>query len=208
MRASLIMDTYFFKSILAGILLGIPGGPLGAIAIRKMITKGLLHGAFFCMGCALVDVIYVSIIGLGVSFITDFIVLNQIWIHLFGGLFLIAVGIKIYFTSSFSNSNITCDERSYFHSFIFSFFLALTSPVTVLSFTVVFTSLNLGFTRLTSFTALQSITGVVIGGAVWWAILSFIIRYINTKIKLKSLKHINKFFGILIIGFAVILFVL
>ncbi|MCX7923441.1 MAG: LysE family transporter [Clostridia bacterium] len=201
------MDTYFFKSIIAGLLLGIPAGPLGAIAIRKMITKGSLHGAFFCLGCALVDIIYVSITGLGVNFISDFIILNQMLIRLLGGLFLIVVGIKVFFTNPFPSSNTANDERKYLGSFVFSFILALTSPATLLSFTVVFASLNLGFTSMKSLIALQSIIGVVIGGAVWWVILCFSIRYMTRKIELKSLKYINKFFGILIIGFAVLIYV-
>lgn len=201
------MDIIIFKGMLAGLILGMPVGPLGAIAIRKMLTKGSLHGLFFGFGCALVDIIYGIIIGLGVNFISDFITPNQYWISLLGGIFLIAFGIKVYFTVPILNINTDGNRKDYINSFLFSFFLALTNPTTLLSFSVVFASLNLGVASLKSFSAFQLITGIVLGGACWWVILSLAIKYLQRNLTQQSLKYINKLFGILIIFLVVLMYI-
>lgn len=201
------MNIIFIKGILAGLLLGIPAGPLGVVAIRKMLTRGPLHGVFFGLGCALVDIIYGSMLGLGVNIIANIITPNQYWISLLGSIFLIAFGIKIFFTNPAVKLYTANNEAEYFSSFIFSFLLALTNPTTILSFTIVFTSLNLGVASIKSLLALQLITGIVIGGAIWWIILSLGIRYLKDRLNPQSLKYLNKFFGVLIIGIVVIIYI-
>jgi len=201
------MDMIFVKGILAGLLLGIPAGPLGVIAIRKMLTRGPLHGVFFGLGCALVDVIYGIMIGLGVNIIANIITPNQYWICLLGSIFLIAFGIKIFFTNPSLNINTDNNKKEYLSSFIFSFFLALTNPTTILSFTVVFASLNLGLSSIKSLLALQLVTGIVIGGAIWWIILGFGIQHLKNRLNPQSLKYINKLFGSIIICIVILIYI-
>ena len=199
------MDLSFFKGIVAGLILGIPAGPIGAIAIRNLITKGPIHGVFMGLGCALVDVIYGIFIGLGSNYVSSLLFANQFWISLFGGIVLIGIGIKIFFTPPSFAPNSAYSGRDYPSSFFMAFFLALTSPAILISFTAVFASLNLGFSTVISITALKQITGIVIGGAIWWVILGFSVRLLKRKINTRSFKNINKFFGFLLIIIAVFL---
>lgn len=199
------MDLFFFKGILAGLILGIPAGPIGAIAIRRLITKGPIHGVFMGLGCALVDVIYGIFIGLGSNYVSSLLFANQFWISFFGGIILIGMGIKIFFTPPSFDSNSAYSGKDYLSSSFMAFFLALTSPAILISFTAVFASLNLGFSTVISIMALKQITGIVIGGAIWWVILGFSVRLLKRKINTRSLKNINKFFGLLLIIIAVLL---
>lgn len=196
------MNILFFKGILAGLLLGFPAGPIGAIAIRTMLAKGSRHSIFMGLGCGLVDIIYCIMIGLGTKYASIFFASFEFWINAFGGIVLVAIGIRIFFTKPLTNTNDVPSVKGYFGSLALSFILALMSPATFLSFTAVFTGLDLGFNTLKSLAALNTTFGVVIGGAVWWVILGFSIKYFKTRINSSPLKYANKIFGISIICLA------
>lgn len=196
----------FFKGIVSGFILGIPAGPIGAIAIKTLITKGPIHGVYLGLGCALVDVIYGIIIGLGSKYISGLLLMNQFWISFIGGIVLMGIGIKIFFTPPNFASDSANSGKDYISSFLIAFFLALTSPAILISFTAVFASFNLGFHTLISIIALKQLTGIVIGGAIWWVILGFSVRrLLDRKINPQFLKNVNKFFGLLIIIIVVLI---
>lgn len=202
------MEVLFIKGITAGLLLGIPAGPLAAIALRRMITKCSHHGLFFALAYAIVDILYTCIAALGLNYALSFVAPFQKWIFIIGGIIFIAFGVKMFFTKITSvDENGELKKKDYLGSFMLAFLIALTNPYTILSFAVVFATFNLSFTTIFSFAALQIILGVVIGGALWWILLSIAIRYFKTRVTIQSMTLINRFFGIMIIAIVVIMWI-
>jgi threonine/homoserine/homoserine lactone efflux protein len=202
------MHIILLKSILAGILLGIPVGPLGAMALRRMLAKGALHGVFFGIGFAIVDLIYTIVIGFGVSAFSEFILRYQKWLYLAGMFFFLIVGIKIFFTKSDLDKEVEGEKNkySYWNSSALSFVLALTSPATLFSFSAVFSGFNLALSINALFQSVAIILGVILGGFFWWCLLSLLIFKCRDRIYPYMKKHMNHVFGVIMIGF-VIMFV-
>jgi threonine/homoserine/homoserine lactone efflux protein len=202
------MYIILLKSILAGFLLGIPVGPLGAMALRRMLTKGALHGVFFGIGFAIVDLIYAIVIGFGMNAFSEFILRNQKWLYLAGMFFFLIVGIKIFFTKFDLDKNLESEQNrfSYWNSSGLSFVLALTSPATFFSFSAVFSALNLALSYNEWFQSVAIILGVILGGFFWWCLLSVLILKWRDKIYPHMEKHMNHIFGGIMILF-VMLFV-
>ena len=86
---------YLIKGLLVGFSIAAPVGPIGVLVIRRTLTEGRLSGLFTGLGAAVADGTYGFIAGFGLTSISDFLIAQQFWMKLFGGLFLLYLGIKI-----------------------------------------------------------------------------------------------------------------
>ena len=91
---------YFGQIITSGLLIGIfisaPMGPIGMLVIQRTLNKGR-HAAFFTgIGAALSDLTYCLLTGLGMSFITDFILAKELLLQIIGSIVLIAFAIYLF----------------------------------------------------------------------------------------------------------------
>ena len=71
-------------------------GPIGMLCIQRTLNKGRWPAFYTGIGAAISDIIYCLLVGLGISFITDFIEQNQIILQILGGVVLIAFGIYLF----------------------------------------------------------------------------------------------------------------
>ena len=88
----------FIKGLIIGFVICAPMGPIGLFCIRKTLLDGRLAGFSAVLGASTVDALYCAIAGLGISFISNFLTNEKTLIRLAGGLILIIVGIKFFFT--------------------------------------------------------------------------------------------------------------
>jgi len=92
----------FIKGLIIGFVICAPMGPIGLFCIRKTLLDGRLAGFSAVLGASTVDALYCAIAGLGISFISNFLTNEKTLIRLAGGLILILVGIKFFFTKRFA----------------------------------------------------------------------------------------------------------
>jgi len=78
-------------------LIATPVGPVGALCVQRTFTEGKLHGLISGLGATVADVIFGIIAAFGLTIISNFLVEQQDWIRLLGGLFICFLGIRIYF---------------------------------------------------------------------------------------------------------------
>ena len=71
-----------------------PVGPIGVLCIRRTLTEGRAAGLISGLGAASADAVYGCVAGFGLTFISTFLVAQQIWLRLIGGGFLVFLGIK------------------------------------------------------------------------------------------------------------------
>jgi hypothetical protein len=72
------MDTAFLlKGGLIGLSIAAPVGPIGVLCIRRTLAEGRLAGLVSGLGAATADAVYGCIAGLGLSFVSAFLVRNQ-----------------------------------------------------------------------------------------------------------------------------------
>lgn len=193
------MGALLIRSLAAGFLLAIPVGPLGAMALRRMLTKGVLHGIFFGIGFAFVDFIYALLIGFGMQVVTEIVIRYQKPLFLAGGFFFLAAGIKIFFTEADVEAMEGTERIAYVRSSVLAFVLALTSPATFFAFAAVFAGFKLGFRHGRMLDGIISVGGVVLGGMLWWSLFSILVGWVKKRIPQRFFKHVNRFFGGLLI---------
>jgi len=195
----------FFKGLLVGFLIATPVGPIGVLCIQRTLNKGKLHGIVSGLGAASADAIYGFIAAFGLTFISNFLVKEQPWLRLVGGIFLCYMGARVLLSKSEKRATPE-DGASYVRDYVSAFILTFTNPTTFLAFAAAFAGLGLVSLIEHHIAALLLVAGVFVGSGLWWLILSGITATFLGKLLYTRPAWLNKISGIIIIAFG--LFVL
>jgi len=166
------MLTLFLKALIIGFAIAAPVGPIGILCIQRSLNNGFKIGLMTGMGAALADGVYGLIAGFGLTTISSLLVAQQSWIRIIGGVFLIYLGIKIFFTPPAKHASKKNSDKSPWHACATTFFLTLTNPMTILSFLAIFAGLGLGNTSVDYTHAVILVLGITVGSTFWWLLLS------------------------------------
>lgn len=191
---------YLISGLIIGFSVAAPVGPIGVLTIRRTLTEGRISGFVTGMGAAMADTVYGIIAGFGLTAISSFLLTQEFWLKLIGGLFLLFLGIKFFVTKPASKAA-NVQSNGLFNNFISTFFLTVTNPTTILSFLAIFAGLGLGTTKTDYSSSITLVLGVFIGSALWWLILSSIVSFFQSKITPDRLIWINRLSGLIIISF-------
>ncbi len=194
------------KGLIIGFSIAAPVGPIGILCINRTLSSGRLAGLTSGLGAAMADAFYGCIAGFGLVSVSQFLLSQKSLVHLVGGAFLIYLGIKTFFSSS-KNNQIVDNANSLWRDFVSTFLLTLTNPATIISFLAIYASLGIVEVGANYKEALLIVLGVFLGSLLWWFILSFGISAIRHKLNDSKLKWINRFSGIILLGFGVFAFV-
>lgn len=200
----------FLKGLAIGFAIAAPVGPIGILCIQRSLHSGFKIGLMTGLGAALADGTYGLIAGLGLTTVSSLMTKYQVWIQLFGGVFLIYLGFKLFFKPYHNQTISSSNDKSSWHAFGTTYFLTLTNPATLLSFIAIFAGLGLGTTNPGFVHAVLLVTGITLGSATWWLLLSSSAVFILHKRISKSFLHIINWvsgliifiFGVCIIAYA------
>ncbi len=195
----------FLKGIFIGFALAVPIGPIGIMCIRKTLNEGRLRGLIVGLGAATADLLYGCVAAFGITFISNTLVSQRIWIRLVGGVLLLYLGIRTFLKLP-TNTVIPINSNGILRSYLTAFILTLTNPLTIFAFIAVFAALGFG-NDLGNFTASVLVAGVFIGSCLWFLSLSSGVMLFRKKLDLTGLKWVNRIAGILIIISGVIVMV-
>src|SRR5262249_37157323 len=95
------------------------------------------------LGAATADAIYGCVAGFGLTAISIFLVAQGFWLGLLGGLFLCYLGICTFFARP-AEDPADLRKGGLLSSYLSTFLLTLTNPMTILSFVAIFAGLGLG----------------------------------------------------------------
>jgi threonine/homoserine/homoserine lactone efflux protein len=87
------------KGIMIGLLASIPLGPIGVICIQRTINKGKTSGFISGLGAAVADTIFAAIAGFSLTYIITFIQEQRLIIEVVGGVIVILLGLKTFYTN-------------------------------------------------------------------------------------------------------------
>ena len=192
-----------FKGMIIGIAIAAPIGPIGLLCIRRILTFGRLSGLVSGLGAATADGIYGAVGVFGLTFISNILVGQQLWLRLFGGLFLLFLGITTLLSKP--SEKPTSEKKSRLLGHYFSIFLlTVTNPLTILYFAAVFGGLGLGNSNGTYISAVLIVIGIISGSVIWWVILSSVVNHFRSKFDIVRLKIVNWISGSVIIILAMI----
>lgn len=193
---------YLPRGLVIGFAIAAPVGPIGVLCIRRTLAEGRATGLVSGLGAATADAIYGFIAAFGLTWVSRTVIGQQMWIRLVGGLFLCYLGLKT-FLSKPSEQGGSAEGRGLGTAYVSTFFLTLTNPMTILSFTAVFAGLGIGSATGNYVSAALLVFGVFIGSALWWLILSGGVSVFRTKLEPRGLGWVNNVSGIIILAFGV-----
>ena len=200
------MDLIFFvKGLLIGFGMAVPVGPIGVLCIRKTLTEGHARGMVVGIGAATADALYGIVAAFGITFISDAIASQQFWLRLIGGALLVFLGIKTLRAKS-TEPIVAQSTEGQLESYMTSFFLALTNPVTILAFVAVFAAFGLGH-ELRILSACLLVLGVFLGSCMWFLGLGYVATFFRKKLDSGGLTWVNRISGTVIIASGLAAFV-
>jgi threonine/homoserine/homoserine lactone efflux protein len=192
----------FLKGVAIGIAIAAPVGPIGLLCIRRSIADGRTAGFVTGLGAATADGLYGLIAALGLTAVTGFLLDHRAVIQLFGGAFLVYLGIALLRAKPpAADAPMQLDARTLATAYSSTFVLTLANPVTILSFIGIFAGIGADLGHGGTAPAMQLVAGVFLGSAAWWLFLSTGAHYLGGKIGLPRLPVINRISGSFIAAF-------
>ena len=195
------------KGFVLGLLVSIPLGPVGAIAIQRTISKGYKAGLLGGLGAACADLVYALIAGFGVSVVINWLIRVRMWIQIGGSFIFVIMAYKVFFTNpAIQVRQHRRQKPSPLEDFMATFLLTFSNPTPVFVFMAAFAGFFV-HEEVNYHDIILSIAGVFIGCLSWWGALVSGVNMFRNKIRLRHLLWINKITGIVVFVFAILLLI-
>ncbi|OQY33407.1 MAG: lysine transporter LysE [Anaerolineaceae bacterium 4572_5.2] len=193
-------DAIILQGMIIGFAIAAPVGPIGVLCIQRSLNRGLLYGLASGLGAASADAVYGLIAAFGLTLISDFFVTQQTPLRLAGGIFLLYLGAKLFLKAQ-DDSSVSSASESLSGAYLSTFFLTLTNPMTILSFTLIFAGAGIADTGGDYRSAGLLVLGVFLGSAAWWFLLSVGSSYFQDRMDARKLRWVNRVAGLVVAGF-------
>jgi threonine/homoserine/homoserine lactone efflux protein len=197
--------SFLLRGFIIGFSIAAPVGPIGVLCIRRTLAEGRASGLVSGLGAATADAIYGCIAGFGLTFISSLLISQQAGFRLVGGAFLCYLGLKTFLARPAEQA---APAKGYglVGAYASTLFLTLANPMTILSFAAIFAGLGVGSASGNYVFAGLLVSGVFMGSALWWLILSSTVGMLRTKFNPNGLRWVNRISGIVITGFGLLAF--
>ncbi len=191
---------FLLRGLVIGFSIAAPVGPIGVLCIRRTLAEGRAAGLVSGLGAATADALYGCIAGFGLTFISNFLISQQLWLRLIGGGFLCYLGLRTCLSKPAAQAA-SAQGKGLVGAYASTFFLTVTNPMTILSFAAIFAGLGAGGTSGNYLSAAVLVLGVFGGSALWWLILSGGVSLFRKKFDSRLLRGVNVISGLIIMGF-------
>ncbi|SFL48785.1 LysE family translocator [Pelosinus propionicus] len=196
---------WLVKGLILGFSIAAPVGPIGILCIRRTLTQGMRTGLAAGLGAATADLFYGSIAAFGLTIITNVFVDNSLYFRIVGSGFLFYLGYGTFIDKPASIKE-EIYQDGWIRAYLTTFFLTITNPMTILSFSAVFAGFGMIDAKDDFLSSCLLVTGVFLGSCLWWFILSGMVHLLRHRFNYQRLIWVNRMSGILIIGFAIVSF--
>lgn len=205
-RTSDLTDYIFINGLLFGLVLAAPVGPVGVLCVQRTLSEGRLHGLLSGLGAAFGDAIYGAIAAFGISAIQVWIADHQSVLRTVGGIVLLILAAKTMFVRARRAARAEVGivhTESLLQDFISTFLLAITNPITMLTFAGLFVTLGVTEAGDSVDNAALLVTGVFLGSALWWFALASTANLARPYIDGSYQKWVTRISAAILTGFGV-----
>jgi threonine/homoserine/homoserine lactone efflux protein len=175
------------------------------LCIRRTLAEGRAVGFVSGLGAATVDATYGAVAAFGLTVVARFLVDQQNWLRLIGGLFLICLGARTLLSRPAEHAAGAKARRGLPGAYLSTLALTLTNPATILSFVAIFAGLGLASGGGDAVSAVTTVVGVFLGSALWWLILSGTIGFFRAGLNPGALIWVNRASGVILAGFGTLI---
>jgi threonine/homoserine/homoserine lactone efflux protein len=193
---------HLLKGLAIGFAIAAPIGPINLLCLRRSLADGRRIGFVSGLGAAAADTTYGALAAVGVTAVTGFLIGHRAWLQLFGGLFLIVLGLVTMRARSprrAAAAPVRVGRLS--EAFASTYVLTLANPMVIIAFTSVFAALGLGGQTGRTLDALELIVGVFLGSSLWWLTLTLLAGTFRHHLTDGWLRWINRIAGGVMTGF-------
>ena len=196
------MIILFLKSILLGISIAMPIGPISTLVIKNCLTRGFKIGFATSFGASITEGFYGFVATGGLAFISKFLTSHISEVKLISGTALIMLAwYEIKTAKDFSFKEIKMHAQGFFKTMCFASFLTLGSPVTIILFIGVFATMT--GTVLTAKEMAVTVSGIFAGSVLWAFILCGTVSTIRHKLSKTWMARVKIFAGTIIGSFGI-----
>ncbi|MCB6177504.1 LysE family translocator [Rhodobacter sp. Har01] len=191
----------FWKSLLLGLAVAAPLGPIGALCINRTLDRGFRAGVAGGLGTALADALYASLAAAGFAAFASLLARVQLPLMVAGGLFLLWLGAQSLRPRP-ARPAAQVGARDLLGTTAATFALTMANPMTILSFAALFAGLGLAAAAGPG-AAMLVVAGVFCGSMLWWVLLSGGVALARHRLPPAFALWTARASGAVLIGFAV-----
>ena len=189
----------FAQSLLIGLSIAAPVGPIGLLVIQRTLQRGALVGLATGLGAAVADALYGAVGAFGVASVIEVLVGARLPLALGGGAFLLWLAWRIWRTPPADQVAHAGSGAGLLQCFAGTFVLTLSNPATIFSFIAVFGTLG---ARIAVSSPWTMIAGVLVGSALWWLLLTALVGRLRSRFDVRAQAWVNRVSALLLAGFA------
>jgi len=179
------------QGIAIGFLMAIPVGPINLLCLRRSLAEGRRVGFVSGLGAAAADTTYGAIAAVGLATVTSFLTNHHFGLQLFGGLFLIALGLHTMRARTPPRSRAAVHVRRLRDAFVSTYLYTLANPLLIIVFTGVFARFGLGWRPGHNLDVLELVGGVFLGSTLWWLTLTMLAGTFGRHLDDGALRWVN-----------------
>ena len=194
------MVTLLLKSILIGLSVAMPIGPISTLAIKNCLTRGFKIGFATSFGASITEGFYGFVATGGLIFISKFLTTYVSEVKIVSGAaLLLLAAYEIKTANKISTTVIKTDSRGFFHTTFFTSFLTLGSPMTIALFIGVFATMS--GTVLTGQEMAITVLGIFLGSVIWAFVMCGTVATIRHKLSPQWMARVKIISGLIIGSF-------
>lgn len=189
-----------------GALISAPMGPIGMLIIQRTLSKGRWPGMFTGVGAALSDLVYCLLTGFCLSFITDFITEQQLWLQLAGGLVLAVFAIYLFRknpTRALKSAG-GAPATSYWTDFATGFILTFSNPLILFFIVGLFARFSFFQTDYDTAHYTAAFVSILSGALLWWWCVTWIVNRLRRRFNVRSLWLVNRIIAFILMAMAAV----
>jgi len=190
----------FTQSLLVGLSIAAPVGPIGLLVIQRTLRHGVRVGLATGLGAALADAAYGAIGAFGVISLIALLGSTRVPLALAGSAFLLWLAWRTWRLLPADHAAPSAGGAGLLASFASTFALTLSNPATIFTFIAVFGALA---SRGAPAWPWPMVLGVLVGSALWWLLLSGLVGLLRTRFDSHAQRLVNRLSALLLAGFAV-----
>jgi threonine/homoserine/homoserine lactone efflux protein len=191
------------RGLILGFAIAAPVGPIGLLCIQRTLNQGRMVGLASGLGAATADAFYGTVAAFGLTIVSGFLIEQQFWLALVGGLFLCYLGVTTLLASPATQAA-QSEAKGVGGAYISTLVLTITNPMTILSFVAIFAGAGLATLGGDALSAATIVLGVFLGSAAWWLLLSGGVSLLRSHINANVLLWVNRVAGAILVLFGVL----
>lgn len=157
----------FAKSLVMGLAVAAPLGPIGALCVSRTLERGFRAGMAGGLGTALADAVYAALAALGFAVFAAALAKVDPMLRLGGGAFMLWLGWRSLARPPVPRAAAAAGGVA--TTAAATFLLTLANPMTALTFAALFAGMGLAAAPGAEAAV---VAGVFLGSLLWWAILA------------------------------------